>query len=539
MTTQCPPGFEHMTPKSIEAQLPPTSDPKSTETQLPPTYDPESIWGDEDYFKIRQMHDTDESIFDVVLDNKSPRPLMSLDTDSDDSDFDGLIDGSFTIKCLPPSPHSPLPPPPSYPPPLESKVSEVKMIKPPIEFIYQPITPDMINLRNRYRASIILGAVGDTIGYHNGDWEFSYDTGKIRKEFYQQGGPLKLNMKPLIVSDDTVLALATIRILNQSYGKDYKEEMILARQHYVNSFVTDMVDRAPGTTTGQSIRLLERGLHPEFNLQHKTCGGAMRSAPIGLRFHDTNSLSDLFWTSVEYCRLTHNGPLAYMGSFFTALFTSYAINQIEPSKWAQMAFETNTKIIEEVSQVLSAEHWPYVKWCYEFLQEYITARFPTSVEGEHGSIEWNSTYPYFSRHYEKDEKFTDMVHKELSREPDNHYSWSGSCGMSSVMIALDAILYAFYWHEMAFEIDVAMACKKPETIDPKYFEKVWELVIVVGMLHGGDNDSTGILAGSFYGALVGARGVSKNLIQDLEYLDEMWKLSDRLFTISVPCVDTA
>jgi len=30
------------------------------------------------------------------------------------------------------------------------------------------------------------------------------------------------------------------------------------------------------------------------------------------------------------------------------------------------------------------------------------------------------------------------------------------------------------------------------------------------MLHGGDNDSTGCIAGSFYGALYGFKGVSPN-----------------------------
>ena len=35
---------------------------------------------------------------------------------------------------------------------------------------------------NRYRASMLLAAVGDSIGYRKGAWEFCYDGGTIVKD---------------------------------------------------------------------------------------------------------------------------------------------------------------------------------------------------------------------------------------------------------------------------------------------------------------------------------------------------------------------
>lgn len=61
--------------------------------------------------------------------------------------------------------------------------------------------------------------------------------------------------------------------------------------------------------------------------------------------------------------------------------------------------------------------------------------------------------------------------------------WAGSSGLDSVLIAYDALLRCDgNWHEL---------CHR-------------------AMLHGGDSDSTGCIAGSFYGVLYGLDGVDSN-----------------------------
>ena len=61
-------------------------------------------------------------------------------------------------------------------------------------------------------------------------------------------------------------------------------------------------------------------------------------------------------------------------------------------------------------------------------------------------------------------------------------NWAGALGHDSVLIAYDALL----------------GCNGS-----------WNELCLRAMLHGGDNDSTGCLAGSWFGALYGFQGVSK------------------------------
>ena len=57
----------------------------------------------------------------------------------------------------------------------------------------------------------------------------------------------------------------------------------------------------------------------------------------------------------------------------------------------------------------------------------------------------------------------------------------------------------------------------------------WERLCRYGMFHGGDSDSTGIIAGACYGAMFGMQGVPPNNYTQLEYRDRLEKLGGELF----------
>lgn len=61
--------------------------------------------------------------------------------------------------------------------------------------------------------------------------------------------------------------------------------------------------------------------------------------------------------------------------------------------------------------------------------------------------------------------------------------WPGALGVDSTLIAYDALL----------------SCKGS-----------WEEYCLRGVLHGGDNDSTGTIGGAWFGALYGFNSVPKN-----------------------------
>ena len=44
------------------------------------------------------------------------------------------------------------------------------------------------SLSERYAASMVLSAVGDAMGYNNGEWEFTYNGRAIHEDLKQKGG---------------------------------------------------------------------------------------------------------------------------------------------------------------------------------------------------------------------------------------------------------------------------------------------------------------------------------------------------------------
>jgi ADP-ribosylarginine hydrolase len=101
-----------------------------------------------------------------------------------------------------------------------------------------------------------------------------------------------------------------------------------------------MSGRAPGKTTGKSIKIL----NPDGSNWNKIpfmdraagCGGAMRAACIGLVFDDVGKVIEV---AVEAGRITHHNPIGYLGSVVAAVFTYYAIRRVEPLSWAARLFE--------------------------------------------------------------------------------------------------------------------------------------------------------------------------------------------------------
>ena len=90
--------------------------------------------------------------------------------------------------------------------------------------------------KDSFEACMLLSAVGDALGYKNGDWEFCFSGEAIHKELRELGGLQNINIKGWIVSDDTVLHLATAEALVSSWrtreelfneiAAMYKESMV-------------------------------------------------------------------------------------------------------------------------------------------------------------------------------------------------------------------------------------------------------------------------------------------------------------------------
>jgi len=343
-------------------------------------------------------------------------------------------------------------------------------------------------MEERYIASMVLAGVGDAMGYKNGDWEFCFDGEKIHSQLKDLGGIKKLDIaKPgWIVSDDTVLLLSTAQALLKENGSSREKLYAELAFQYRNDYFKDMTGRSGGITTSASVAqlrpLAEYGWQIPFNSRGGGCGGAMRSMCIGLRYpnyEDESSLNDLIAVSVESGRMTHNCPTGYLGSFASALFVALSVKEVPLKRWGSILIGLLPKvwdyIVEQGRDVQeNLKHWAYFsdQWI-----KYLKFR----------NLESGDSDPLFPENYGVKER--DVFYKSVSFK-----GWGGASGHDAPMIAYDALL-----------------CAGDD----------WETLCHHGMLHGGDNDSTGVIAGACFGARYGFKGVPKCNYKRLEYHDRL------------------
>jgi ADP-ribosylarginine hydrolase len=67
----------------------------------------------------------------------------------------------------------------------------------------------------------------------------------------------------------------------------------------------------------------------------------------------------------------------------------------------------------------------------------------------------------------------------------------------------------------------------------------WHELVYRGILHGGDNDSTGVICGAWFGALYGLAGVAPvSHYADLEYRDRAEAAAQRLLALATTTANT-
>jgi len=358
-----------------------------------------------------------------------------------------------------------------------------------------------VTIKNKYIACMILAGVGDSVGYRNGLWEFNTHGERIHQDLAQIGGIENLTVEGWKVSDDTVMHLATAEALVancETYDKLYRK----LAQRYISCF-SDMKGRAPGGTTESSVNQLrpyrKNGYFIPFNKKGGGCGAAMRAACIGLRFPKPEQLPDLIAVAIESGRMTHNHPTGYLGAVVAALFTSYALQNVNVVEWGRKmlnilpsrVMDYIQKIGRDVEQNQSNMDYFFTSW-----SDYLRLRC---------ILNESQDFPIFPQDFGVKER--DEFYKSVS-----FGGWGGSSGHDAPLIAYDALLGALYVNT-----------------DPR---NAWNEVLLRGALHGGDSDSTGTIACAWYGALFGLTNVNQKHYELLEYRNRMEDLGDKLLITS-------
>jgi ADP-ribosylarginine hydrolase len=192
-------------------------------------------------------------------------------------------------------------------------------------------------------------------------------------------------------------------------------------------------------------------------------------------FQRPEQVNSLVEFAVESGRMTHHHPIGYLGGVAAALMISYAIQNVPIKKWAVKCldgFELAREYIKRSNHCVD-----------ENLKEWSTFIDPWKRYMKMRDIENGENEPVFPEKYgvrERDEFYKTIFKTDASK------TWAGSNGLDSVLIAYDGLL----------------GCKGD-----------WKELCLRAMLHGGDNDTTGCIAGSFYGILYGFQGVPENNYQ--------------------------
>lgn len=345
-----------------------------------------------------------------------------------------------------------------------------------------------------YKAGMLLSGVGDAIGYRNQLWEYNQSGPAIHQELQELGGLKNIcaELPDWPVSDDTVLHLATAEAL--ATGKEGEELLHEVAFGYVKA-MKDMEGRKPGPSSILGVSQLRPGIEGGFRIPYNPegtgCGAAMRSMCIGLRYPRPEQLSSLVAVAVETGRMTHPHPTGFLGAVASALFTAYAVQRRPIMTWGlgllEEACPVAKKFIQSTGYAVTEteKDWDYFteKWKW-----YLNLR---ALSSGTGPVNWPDQYGPAER---------DEVYKSFSLS-----GWAGRSGHDAPMIALDSLLGA---------------------------GSNWEELMGRAGFHGGDSDSTAVIACCCWGLLYGKEGVPECNYRNLEYRDRLESTAQKLYALS-------
>ena len=376
-----------------------------------------------------------------------------------------------------------------------------------------------ISYKNKVEGCLYISSFLETFGFFNGKWEFNYGhkidsikEGVIMNyvfinNFTMLGGIELIDITKLKSSDDTILMLATCEAVNNGGGED----------NYIKSYLKYYDElkkekRQSGNTTLSSletIRLTKSIKSIQYSTSHGGNGCAIRTAPIGLKYW--NDYDKVCEEALIASLVTHNYPLGYLGGIVAALFTAYAVNNINPFEWSENLIKLYkkkyfNKLVSKYSeQNVEKEINDYFLWWEKYNELRLSKMKYRNL-------------PIFIN---PNSKILDL----LNYTPVQYlikmkgYDKMGGSGLEAVILAYDNLLLSTKPNN---KVNTHVNIFNPlvDIINPEFD---WNTLFFNNVFFFGDNDSIGAISGAWYGAFLGIDKFPLDKIKDLEFYQELKK----------------
>jgi ADP-ribosylarginine hydrolase len=402
----------------------------------------------------------------------------------------------------------------------------------------------MIISKSKYDSVMLLHALGDTLGFYNGIFEFNFFssdqsykiTMEMIFEFIRLGGYSGINLEKWNVSDDTLFHMAIARSLLKIDLKKklIDKDLLLIKKEFSNILdymgkneKKDKIDkllnnknnnidpdilykykfRGIGTTTW--VNISNKNLHiipTKLNL--KTSGGngcAMRTLCVGLVFY--NDLDKLIEYSIKSSMITHISPIGFLGGMTSAYFIYLALNNIPLEKWGYMLIDIveSKKVLSYIDEtnfdmVIQYRHF------ISLWKKYIEMRFDSNSK----PLFTNSHKNLIARtkfHYDFMMNYDVQGLQEVEGNPNLIMNTIGGSGVTCMIMVYDALLDA-----------------------GSSFEKL----IYYAILHAGDSDTVGAIAAGIFGAIYDDLNlIPPHMLAHIEFKKEILELSEQLYELNI------
>lgn len=362
-----------------------------------------------------------------------------------------------------------------------------------------------MSIKEKISASIILSSYLDTLGSKDGKWEFNMGKAatntiqassinyEILHEFFALGGFSNIDITNWKSSDDTILMIATgFASLLGGKEKNYIEEYLKVFDILKEEF------RFPGHATINSLEFIRTNRSIDKLKYDRSLGGngaAMRTGIIGLINNKKEDIDGIIELSITASRVTHNHSYGFLGGLVSSLFSSFGMRGIHFLDWFDELFKLEEKIDKFMKTTNIYNNYIEDKDnFFDKLRDYKEKKIDKFLYNPKDFIKYNDRIKSL-------EPYNDYG-------SDNLLNKFGSSGLSSVIVAYDSIL-------------MSHRCKNEYPFKKEKLEISFDSFIFYSTLHFGDSDTTGAIAGIFYGSIYGFKHFDQSMVKQLEFKKEI------------------